>query len=165
MSCAAAAAAAAASWAAAAPPPARQQGYRIGPKTPSSPSFCSCPPPASTGRRGTFRARMGARWREARELKPHTCPHTRFPSRIRAHLVLWNQGDGVSPLIPHLNDRQVRKGREGTRAGKVLTKPDYTGEGRRKEEDRWYIADPTRRAACAESDPDIRTAVLERQRL
>eukprot|EP00955_Chlamydomonas_euryale_P034414 349785-Chlamydomonas_euryale.AAC.7 len=29
--------------------------------------------------------------------------------------------DGVSPLIPHLNDRQVRKGKEGTRAGKAPT--------------------------------------------
>eukprot|EP00955_Chlamydomonas_euryale_P035906 350264-Chlamydomonas_euryale.AAC.4 len=28
-----------------------------------------------------------------------------------------NGSDGVSPLIPHLNDRQVRKGKGGTRAG------------------------------------------------
>eukprot|EP00955_Chlamydomonas_euryale_P062606 358426-Chlamydomonas_euryale.AAC.1 len=28
-----------------------------------------------------------------------------------------NGSDGVSPLIPHPDDRQVRKGNEGTRAG------------------------------------------------
>eukprot|EP00955_Chlamydomonas_euryale_P004452 47534-Chlamydomonas_euryale.AAC.1 len=37
-----------------------------------------------------------------------------------------NGSDGVSPLIPHLNDRRVQKGKEGTRAVKETTK---TGRG------------------------------------
>eukprot|EP00955_Chlamydomonas_euryale_P080211 363393-Chlamydomonas_euryale.AAC.11 len=32
-------------------------------------------------------------------------------------MITYTLADGVSPLITHLNGRQVRKGKEGTRAG------------------------------------------------